>query len=157
MVCPFVLLQLLLPWLEIKVQEGSTDPAVHNALAKIYIDSNNNPERFLRENKFYTRFVARLLTYLIIQSFLTCALLGADISAIVGAYCEKRNSQLAFICYEHGGNSDDLICVCNQNSLFKHLARYLVAKRDAGLWTSVLSPTNEYRRALIDQVERAMI
>jgi clathrin heavy chain len=44
--------------LEIKVQEGSTDPAVRNALAQIYIDGNNNPERFLRENKFYTRFVA---------------------------------------------------------------------------------------------------
>ena len=84
-------------------------------------------------------------------------LCDADISAIVGAYCEKRNPQLAFICYEHGGNSDDLIRVCNQSSLFRHLARYLVAKRDAGLWTSVLSPTNEYRRALIDQVGKAMI
>ena len=54
---PFVMQQLLLPWLEIKVQEGSTDPAVHNALAKINIVINNNPERFLRENKFYTRSV----------------------------------------------------------------------------------------------------
>jgi clathrin heavy chain len=73
-------------------------------------------------------------------------------SAVVGAYCEKRNPQLAFTCYERGGNSDDLIRVCNQNSLFKHLARYLVAKRDPTLWTTVLSPTNEFRRAVIDQV-----
>jgi clathrin heavy chain len=120
-------LKLLLPWLEVRVQEGSTEPATHNALAKIYIDSNNNPERFLKENKFYT-------------------------PAVVGAYCEKRNPQLAFICYERGGNSEELIRVCNQNSLFKYLARYLVAKRDAALWTTVLSPTNDHRRALIDQV-----
>lgn len=41
-------LKLLLPWLELRVHEGCVEPATHNALAKIYIDSNNNPERFLR-------------------------------------------------------------------------------------------------------------
>lgn len=41
-------LKLLLPWLESRVHEGCIEPATHNALAKIYIDSNNNPERFLR-------------------------------------------------------------------------------------------------------------
>lgn len=41
-------LKLLLPWLESRVHEGCNEPATHNALAKIYIDSNNNPERFLR-------------------------------------------------------------------------------------------------------------
>src|SRR6185312_14057988 len=43
-------LKLILPWLQLRVNEGSTDPAVYNALAKIYIDSNNNPEAFLKEN-----------------------------------------------------------------------------------------------------------
>ena len=43
-------LKLILPWLELRVQENSQDPAVYNALAKIYIDSNNNPEVFLKEN-----------------------------------------------------------------------------------------------------------
>lgn len=43
-------LKLILPWLELRVQENSQDTAVYNALAKIYIDSNNNPEAFLREN-----------------------------------------------------------------------------------------------------------
>ena len=38
-------LKLLLPWLETRVQDGSTEPAIHNALAKVYIDSKNNPER----------------------------------------------------------------------------------------------------------------
>lgn len=41
-------LKLLLPWLEAKIHDGSEEPATHNALAKIYIDANNNPERFLR-------------------------------------------------------------------------------------------------------------
>ena len=41
-------LKLILPWLESRIHEGSDEPATHNALAKIYIDSNNNPERFLR-------------------------------------------------------------------------------------------------------------
>jgi clathrin heavy chain len=43
-------LKLILPWLEARVQAGSQDPAVFNAMAKIYIDSNNNPEAFLKEN-----------------------------------------------------------------------------------------------------------
>ena len=41
-------LKLLLPWLETRIAEGVTEAPTHNALAKIYIDSNNNPERFLR-------------------------------------------------------------------------------------------------------------
>jgi clathrin heavy chain len=43
-------LKLILPWLEARVQAGSQDSAVFNAIAKIYIDSNNNPESFLKEN-----------------------------------------------------------------------------------------------------------
>jgi clathrin heavy chain len=43
-------LKLILPWLEARVQAGSQDSAVYNAMAKIYIDSNNNPEQFLKEN-----------------------------------------------------------------------------------------------------------
>jgi clathrin heavy chain len=123
----FTVTQLLLPWLEQRVQEGSTEAATHNALAKIYIDSNNNPERFLRENKFYN-------------------------SDAVGVYCEKRNPQLAFVCYERSGSDEKLINVCNENSLFKQLARYLVRRRDANLWALVLNPENTHRRALIDQV-----
>lgn len=42
--------KLILPWLESKIQAGQQEPAIYNALAKIYIDSNNNPETFLKEN-----------------------------------------------------------------------------------------------------------
>lgn len=120
-------LKLLLPWLETRVHEGVNEPATHNALAKIYIDSNNNPERFLRENQFYD-------------------------SRVVGKYCEKRDPHLACVAYERGQCDDELIKVCNENSLFKSQARYLVRRRDPDLWATVLTEENEYRRQLIDQV-----
>ncbi|KAJ3059821.1 hypothetical protein HK102_009808, partial [Quaeritorhiza haematococci] len=44
-------LKLLLPWLEAAIREGSVDVHVYNAIAKIYIDTNNNAEAFLKENK----------------------------------------------------------------------------------------------------------
>jgi clathrin heavy chain len=43
-------LKLILPWLKARVQSRSQDLAVFNAMAKIYIDSNSNPEVFLKEN-----------------------------------------------------------------------------------------------------------
>ncbi|CAH8448800.1 unnamed protein product [Schistosoma intercalatum] len=79
-------LKLLLPWLESRVHEGSVEPATHNALAKIYIDLNNNPERFLRENQYYN-------------------------SSVVGKYCEKRDPHLACIAYERGHCDQDQIRV----------------------------------------------
>lgn len=120
-------LKLLLPWLESRVHECCVEPATHNALAKIYIDSNNNPERFLKENQFYD-------------------------SRVVGKYCEKRDPHLACIAYERGQCDRELISVCNENSLFKSEARYLVRRRDPDLWAEVLLESNPYKRPLIDQV-----
>lgn len=42
--------------------------------------------------------------------------------------------------------------MCNENSLFKSLSRYLVRRKNPELWASVLLETNSYRRPLIDQV-----
>merc|ERR1712241_1463698 len=122
-------LKLILPWLESRVHEGSVEPATHNALAKIYIDSNNNAERFLMENPHYD-------------------------SKVVGKYCEKRDPHLACKAYERGNCDRELIAVCNENSLFKSEARYLVRRRDMELWAEVLNDEgqNQYRRPLIDQV-----
>ncbi|RTG89769.1 clathrin heavy chain [Schistosoma bovis] len=120
-------LKLLLPWLESRVHEGSVEPATHNALAKIYIDLNNNPERFLRENQYYN-------------------------SSVVGKYCEKRDPHLACIAYERGHCDQDQIRVCNENALFKTEARYLVRRKEPELWAEALSESNIYRRQLIDQV-----
>lgn len=84
-------LKLLLPWLEARIHEGCEEPATHNALAKIYIDSNNNPERFLRENPFYD-------------------------SRVVGKYCEKRDPHLACVAYERGQCDQELIHVRNKST-----------------------------------------
>merc|ERR1739846_186755 len=113
--------------LESRVHEGSVEPATHNAIAKIYIDSNNNAERFLMENQYYD-------------------------SKVVGKYCEKRDPHLATKAYERGNCDRELIAVCNENSLFKSEARYLVKRRDMELWAEVLNDENQYRRPLIDQV-----
>ncbi|KAG0245932.1 putative CHC1-clathrin heavy chain [Mortierella sp. GBAus27b] len=120
-------LKLILPWLETKVNEGSQDPEIYNAIAKIYIDSNNNPEPFLRTNPLYDPLA-------------------------IGKYCEKRDPYLAFIAYERGQCDLELIEVTNNNAMFKHQARYLVKRRDLGLWAHVLSNENPSRRALIDQI-----
>ncbi|XP_060051255.1 clathrin heavy chain 2 isoform X3 [Erinaceus europaeus] len=120
-------LKLLLPWLEARSHEGCEEPATHNALAKIYIDSNSSPEHFLRENTHYD-------------------------SLVVGRYCEKRDPHLACVAYERGQCDLELIKVCNENSLFRSEARYLVRRKDPGLWAYVLEETNPSRRQLIDQV-----
>ena len=125
-------LKLLLPWLESRIAEGCQEPATHNALAKIYIDANNNPERFLRENPFYD-------------------------SRVVGKYCEKRNPHLACVAYERGLCDDELINVCNENSLFKNEARYLVRRKDPELWAKVLVNDNPHRRQVIDQVVQTVL
>ncbi|OCF71038.1 clathrin heavy chain [Kwoniella mangroviensis CBS 8886] len=120
-------LKLILPWLNTKVEQGSTDHSVYNAIAKISIDSNNNPEAFLKENNFYD-------------------------PAIVGKYCEKRDPYLAYIAYAKGLCDDELINITNENQMYKHQARYLVKRREIDLWTQVLDPESIHRRALVDQV-----
>ncbi|KAG6765465.1 hypothetical protein POTOM_029508 [Populus tomentosa] len=120
-------LRLLTQFLEHLVSEGSQDVHVHNALGKIIIDSNNNPEHFLTTNPYYD-------------------------PRVVGKYCEKRDPTLAVVAYRRGQCDDELINVTNKNSLFKLQARYVVERMDGDLWEKVLNPENEYRRLLIDQV-----
>ena len=120
-------LKLVLPWLELKLKEGNTDVFVYNAIAKIYIDTNNNAEAFLKENQLYD-------------------------AKEIGKYCEKRDPYLAFIAYERGNVDSELVRITNDNSMFKHQARYLVKRRNPELWASVLDVSNVHRRSLIDQV-----
>ena len=54
-------LKLILPWLESRIQAGQKDPALYNAMAKIFIDSNNNPEAFLKENNVGLLFLSNRL------------------------------------------------------------------------------------------------
>ena len=71
---------------------------------------------------------------------------------LTGKYCEKRDPHLACVAYERGQCDRELIKVCNENSLFKSEARYLVKRRDPELWVEVLNESNQFRRQLIDQV-----
>lgn len=118
-------LKLLLPFIEQKCKQ-STETCLFNALAKIYIDSNNNAELFLTENKFYD-------------------------PRIVGKYCEKRNPYLAFVAYKQGQCDDELVQITNKESMFKQQARYIVKRKEKLLWLNVLME-NPFRRSLIDSV-----
>ncbi|TNY19085.1 hypothetical protein DMC30DRAFT_401377 [Rhodotorula diobovata] len=120
-------LKLILPWIEAKVQAGQQDPALFNALAKIKIDSNVDPESFLKDNNAYDPLV-------------------------VGKYCEKRDPYLAYIAYAKGLCDDELIAITTENAMYKHLARYLVKRRRLELWQQVLGADNVHKRPLVDQV-----
>jgi clathrin heavy chain len=121
-------LRLLQPWLEARVREdNNTDPMCHSALAKIYIETNYHPDEFLQSNTYYDTLT-------------------------VGKYCEKRDTKRAVACYRKGKNDKELIDVTNKNSLFKEQAKYLVERKELGLWEQVLSTDNPHRRQLIDQV-----
>ena len=120
-------LKLLLPFLEATLASGNQQQAVYNALAKIYIDSNNNPEKFLKENDLYDTLT-------------------------VGKYCEKRDPSLAYTAYRKGENDLELINITNENSMYKAQARYLLERADPEIWTFVLNGNNIHRRSLVDQV-----
>ena len=120
-------LKLLLPFLEATLASGNQQQAVYNALAKIYIDSNNNPEKFLKENDQYDTLT-------------------------VGKYCEKRDPNLAYTAYRKGQNDLELINITNENSMYKAQARYLLERADLEIWAFVLNGNNVHRRSLIDQV-----
>ncbi|KAI9701356.1 MAG: hypothetical protein M1820_006578 [Bogoriella megaspora] len=120
-------LKILLPFLEATLASGNQQQAVYNALAKIYIDSNNNPEKFLKENDQYDTLT-------------------------VGKYCEKRDPNLAYIAYRKGQNDLELISITNENSMFRAQAQYLLEREDLEIWEYVLSPNNIHRRSVVDQV-----
>lgn len=120
-------LKMLNPFLEQLVSEGSKDPQVHNALGKIIIDTNNNPEHFLTTNPYYE-------------------------SLIVGKFAEKRDPSLACVAYKRGQCDEALVECTNKNAMYKLQARYIVERSDSDLWLSVLADDNKFRRQLIDQV-----
>lgn len=123
-------LRMLTQWLESRYEERIQEPALHNALAKIYIDSGNKDVLdFLIKNQFYD-------------------------SKIIGKYCEERNPDLAFTAYKRawGSCDEELIQVTNRNYLYRMQARYLVERQSPELWARVLDPENTHRQQVIDQV-----
>eukprot|EP00922_Rhytidocystis_sp_ex-Travisia-forbesii_P070816 GHVS01105726.1.p1 GENE.GHVS01105726.1~~GHVS01105726.1.p1 ORF type:complete len:1773 (+),score=396.02 GHVS01105726.1:341-5659(+) len=122
-------LRLLLPWLEGRLAEGNKECELHNALAKIYIDTNREAEDFLKTNQFYD-------------------------SKVVGKYCEDRDPHLAYTAYRRAWGACDmeLVNVTNTNGLFRLQARYLVERQAPELWAAVLVRDDHNRRSVIDQV-----
>ncbi|SBT48654.1 clathrin heavy chain, putative [Plasmodium ovale wallikeri] len=122
-------LKLLLPWLESRSNEGYENIELHNALAKIYIDLNKDPENFLKNNNFYDK-------------------------KMIGKYCEDLDPHLAYTAYEmsKGECDEELIHITSKNGLFKLQAKYLVSRQSMELWKMVLDESNKYRKNVIDQV-----
>ena len=122
-------LRLLQPWLEARLRDGATDNGTHNALGKIYVTLNKDPQAWLKSNLYYD-------------------------STVVGKFCEKLDPYLAYLAYRraNGACDGELIEVTNRNGLFKDQARYLVERQDLALWERVLVDENPHRRDLIDQV-----
>lgn len=89
-------LRVLENWLDSRVAEGNQLPAVHNALAKIKIDTNQDPESFLTNNQFYD-------------------------PKEIGRFCEDRDPHLAVTAYKRswGTCNEELIRVTNKNALFR--------------------------------------
>lgn len=119
-------LKLLQGWLEARATEKNEEPTLHNALGKIYIDSNQNAQEFLNTNEFFD-------------------------CRVLGKYCENRDPLLAFAAYKRGQCDEELVKLTNKNGMFKQQARYLVQRQNQELWASVLVDS-EHRKQLVDQV-----
>lgn len=122
-------IRVLQKFLEDREEEGNNNTALHNALAMIYIDTNNNPKDFLLNNKFYD-------------------------SKVVGKFCEDRDPHLACIAYRRAGGAcdDELIALTNKIGLYRLQAQYLVESVNPDLWVKVLDPDNEHKKYVTDQV-----
>lgn len=116
-------------WIEDRVSENIQIPAVHNAMAKIKVDTHQDPQKFLATNQFYD-------------------------AKVIGKFCEERDPHLAVIAYKRNpGQCDpELIDCTNRNSLYRIQAQYLVTRQSKDLWKMVLAETNEHRKEIIDQV-----
>lgn len=122
-------LRVLENWLEQRAAEGNATPAIHNALAKIVIDTDKDPQTFLTTNQYYD-------------------------SALIGKYCESRDPHFAFAAYKRswGKCDNELIELTNKNAMYKLQAKYLIERQSKELWAQVLDPENTHRRHIIEQV-----
>lgn len=122
-------LRVLETWLDLRAQEGNTNTAIHNALARILISTDKDPLKFIQTNQYYD-------------------------SKVVGAYCEDNDPHMAYECYKRdAGNCDyQLVELTNKNALYRLQAKYLVERQDKELWAHVLAPDNPHRQFIVEQV-----
>jgi len=110
-------LQMLQPWLEAQMRAGDQYEALHNALVKIYIDTGQDAKPFLLTSCFYNPLV-------------------------VGEYCEKQHPAYSVICYMRGHCDARLIAVTTANGWYGDQAKYLIQRKNQGLWAEVLRSGN---------------
>lgn len=122
-------LRLLETWLDKRIAEGNTQKEVHDSLAKLVIDFDRNPEKFLMEDRFY------------------------DVKEI-GRYAESRDPHLAFVAYRRdiGTCDEEIIDLTNKNSLYRLQSKYLVERQSKELWARVLDNKNTHKAAVVEQV-----
>ena len=127
-------LKLIQKFLEDRADEGNPTPALHNALAMIYVETNNNAKDYLMNNKYYD-------------------------PKVVGQYCEDRDPQLALLAYKKAGGTcdDELIALTNKNAMYRAQAQYLVESLNPELWKKVLVEENEHKKAVTDQVIQVIL
>ena len=127
-------LKLIQKFLEDRADEGNPTPALHNALAMIYIETNNNAKDFLMNNKYYD-------------------------PKVVGQFCEDRDPQLALFAYKKaaGKCDEELINLTNKNAMYRAQAQYLVESLNPDLWRKVLSEDTEHKKAVTDQVIQVIL
>lgn len=99
-------ISILESWLEDRVSENIQIPAVHNAMAKIKVDTHQNPQKFLTTNQFYD-------------------------PKVIGKFCEDRDPHLSVLAYTRnpGQCDEELIDCTNRHSLFRIQAQYLVSRQ----------------------------
>ena len=119
-------LRILETWLNQRSIE-TKQPEIHNALIKLAIDFGNQPEKLLRENRYY------------------------DVKEI-GEFALSRDARLAIIAYQRdfGQHDDEIIKITNSNALYRLQAVYLVQRQNIQLWKKALSEENEYRQHIIE-------
>ena len=114
-------LKLVLPWLEARYNEGNQDSHLHDALAKIYIDTGRDPEKFLESNRCCPRPEPtpspRRTPHVSLDAPHT--LRRYYDSRVIGRYCEKRDPHLSVLAYKRGLCDDELVDVTNRNGLFR--------------------------------------
>ncbi|PVV01950.1 hypothetical protein BB560_003614 [Smittium megazygosporum] len=127
-------IKMLRKLLEQRAAQGSNEQSVYNALAKIYVDSNIEPEHFLKTNNLYDGLV-------------------------VGKYCEKRDPSYAFLAFtspQTSGRANlELVKLATSNSMFRQLALYVIKRKNPQLWALVLNSADvdaTNRKLFIDQV-----
>lgn len=125
-------LKMLLPWLEARKAERKTDAALHNALAKVYIDLDMKAKEFLETNEFYEPLV-------------------------IGKYCENRDPNLSYVAYKRGNCHREVIEITTRNGMWKQLARHLVQQQDLELWRAVLADDTPGRKSLVEAVQQSAL